>query len=58
MKKFEYRLENLAIDIKTVLNVANQELTETLKQKLDELGQEGWRLCGVNGHLYYFTREL
>ena len=40
MKKFEYRLENLAIDIKTVLNVANQELTETLKQKLDELGQE------------------
>lgn len=58
MKKFEYRLENVAVDIKTALNPTNKEMNASLKQKLDELGQEGWRLCGVNGHLYYFAREV
>ena len=58
MKKFEYRLEELHIDIKSALNPAYTELHDQLEEKLNELGKEGWRLCGVNGCLYYFTREL
>ena len=35
MKKFEYRLENVAVDIKTALNPTNKEMNASLKQKLD-----------------------
>ncbi len=58
MKKFEYRLEELQIDIKTALNPDCTELHEQLEGKLNKLGKEGWRLCGVNGSLYYFAREI
>ena len=58
MKKFEYRLEELHIDIKSALNPVYTELHDQLEEKLNELGKEGWRLCGVNACLYYFAREL
>lgn len=57
MKKFEYRLEQIDVDIKSVLNQEQTKTQEILNQKLNELGKEGWRLCGVNGSWYYFTRE-
>lgn len=56
MKKYEYRLEQLDVDIKQALG-QETSLHQELMAKLDELGQEGWRLCGTNGNLYYFTRE-
>ena len=58
MKKFEYRLEQIDVDIKSVLNQEQTKTQEILNQKLNELGKEGWRLCGVNGSWYYFTREM
>lgn len=58
MKKFEYRLEKLQIDIKSALNPECTQLHHQLQEKLNELGEEGWRLCGVNDCLYYFAREL
>lgn len=57
MKKFEYRLEQIDVDIKSVLN-QEENSHEELNIKLNELGNEGWRLCGVNGSWYYFTREI
>ena len=58
MKKFEYRLEQIDVDIKSVLNQEQTKTQEILNQKLNELGKEGWRLCGVNGSWYYFIREM
>ena len=58
MKRFEYRLEELPIDIKAVLHPNQIELQHQLKEKLNELGKDGWRLCGVNDRLYYFAREV
>ena len=52
MKKFEYRLEQIDVDIKSVLNQEQTKTQEILNQKLNELGKEGWRLCGVNGSWY------
>ena len=57
MKKFEYRLENLEVDVKTAFNPGQEENQEVLTTKLNELGKDGWRLCGVAGQCYYFTRE-
>lgn len=57
MKKFEYRLEKFNVDIKQVFNQDHQGESDLLINKLDELGNQGWRLCGVNGSCYYFTRE-
>lgn len=58
MKKFEYRLVEIAVDVKEALNPKYSHLHEKLEKKLNELGQEGWRLCGVNGCFYYFVREF
>jgi hypothetical protein len=55
--KYEYRLENLQIDIKKILGEPEKSATRKLQEQLDEMGQEGWRLCGVNGQQYYFIRE-
>lgn len=55
MKKFEYQLVEIDIDIKTALGGEN---ANQLISRLDEIGSEGWRLCGVNGPLYYFSREV
>jgi len=57
MKKFEYRLEHLKIDVKTAFNPGEEEAHQLLTTKLDEYGQEGWQLCGVDGYRYYFVRE-
>ena len=43
---------------KVALNPKYSELHEKLEEKLNELGKEGWRLCGVNGCFYYFAREI
>lgn len=58
LKKFEYRLEHIEVDIKNALGKEALAQTHELMEKLDEIGKEGWRLCGVNGFLYYFSREL
>ena len=57
MKKFEYRLENLQVDVKTAFNPGQEENQMVLTTKLNELGKEGWRLCGVAGQYFYFARE-
>ena len=58
MKKFEYRLEKIDIDIKKALGGSEEDLTGDLLKKLDQIGKSGWRLCGVSGNLYYFSREI
>lgn len=57
MKKFEYRLEQFNVDIKQAFNQCHESGHDELASKLNELGNEGWRLCGVNGSWYYFARE-
>lgn len=57
MKKFEYRLEQINVEIKNVLN-QNEMDQVFLNNKLNQLGKDGWRLCGVNGSWYYFVREM
>lgn len=57
MKKFEYRLEHIEIDVKKALGEAEKSKASQLMEKLDEIGREGWRLCGVSGYAYYFSRE-
>ena len=58
LKKFEYKLETLNIDIRSALNPEYTDLHQQLEERLNELGKDGWRLCGVNGSLYYFAREI
>jgi len=58
MKKFEYRLEHIEIDIKKALGDEARTLSKRLMEKLDEIGNDGWRLCGVSGYMYYFSREV
>ena len=61
MKLYEYRVEQIQIDLKSMLksvlksnrNKYNQEITE----KLNKLGKQGWELSGVDGTWFYFKRE-
>ena len=61
MKLYEYRVEQIQIDLKRMFksvlksnrNKYNQEITE----KLNKLGKQGWELSGVDGIWFYFKRE-
>ena len=43
MKKFEYRLEELHIDIKSALNPAYTELHDQLEEKLKTCVKNSWK---------------
>lgn len=58
MKRYEYHLEYLPIDVKLAFNPGQEENRKQLKHLLDELGKVGWRLCGVDGYCYYFAKEV
>lgn len=43
MKKFEYRIENFRTH-----GMVNLVLTKDHEEKMNELGEEGWELVGIN----------
>lgn len=53
MKQFEYRVENIQIQMKNGV-----DLNISITEKLNSLGKEGWELSGVNGTIFYFKKEI
>lgn len=53
MKEFEYKLEDIVIQLKPDIS-----FNEVMSERLNSLGKEGWELAGVNGTIFYFKREI
>lgn len=53
MKQFEYKLENIQIQLRNGV-----DFNTAMTKKLNLLGKEGWELTGVYGTIFYFKREI
>lgn len=58
MKQYEYRVEQLQIEFKSVFKLDKGQYNNEISEKLNEFGKEGWELAGVNGTWFYFKREI
>lgn len=57
MKQYEYRVEQLQIELKSMFKAAKSGYNREIADKLNELGSEGWELSGIDGSWFYFKRE-
>ena len=58
MKEYEYKVEQIEIELKSIFKFSQKECNKELVKKLNVFGKEGWELCGVTGSLFYFKREV
>lgn len=58
MKRYEYRVEQIQIELKSVFKVDKSKYNKEISEKLNVLGNEGWELSGVDGTWFYFKREI
>lgn len=58
MKQYEYRVEQIQIELKSILKSDKNSYNKEIAAKLNILGKEGWELTGVNGTWFYFKREV
>ena len=58
MKQYEYRVEQLQIELKSLFKADKSVYNREIAESLNELGKEGWELAGVDGSWFYFKREV
>lgn len=58
MKRYEYRVEQIQIELKSVFKGDKSKYNKEISEKLNVLGNEGWELAGVDGTWFYFKREI
>lgn len=58
MKRYEYRVEQIQIELKSVFKADKSQCNKEISEKLNVLGNEGWELAGVDGTWFYFKREI
>ncbi|GAB6169514.1 hypothetical protein JCM1393_19740 [Clostridium carnis] len=58
MKQYEYKIEQIYIEFKSILRADKNKYNKDITEKLNILGKEGWELSGVDGTWFYFKREI
>ena len=58
MKRYEYRVEQIQIELKSVFKADKSQCNKEISEKLNVLENEGWELAGVDGTWFYFKREI
>lgn len=58
MKQYEYKVEKIQIELKSILKSDKAPYNKEITEKLNILGKEGWELAGVDGTWFYFKREV
>lgn len=56
MKRYEYRIEQIQIELKSILKSDKSAYNKEIVEKLNLLGEEGWELAAVDGTWFYFKR--
>ena len=58
MKQYEYKVEQIQIELKSIFKSDKSVYNKEISQKLNLLGKDGWELAGVDGTWFYFKREM
>ncbi len=58
MKQYEYKIELIQIELKSILKSDKSVYKQEISEKLNLLGKDGWELAGVDGTWFYFKREV
>lgn len=58
MKQYEYRVEQIQIEFKSIIKSDKSKYNNEILKKLNLLGKDGWELVAVDGTWFYFKREL
>ena len=58
MKQYEYKVEKIQIELKSILKSDKAPYNKEIAEKLNILGKEGWELAGVDETWFYFKREV
>ncbi|WP_426350994.1 hypothetical protein ACPWSR_07135 [Alloiococcus sp. CFN-8] len=58
MKQYEYKVEQIQIELKSIFKADKSIYNKEISQKLNLLGKNGWELAGVDGTWFYFKREM
>lgn len=58
MKQYEYRIEQIQIELKSIIKTDKSKYNNEISEKLNLLGKDGWELAGVDDTWFYFKREL
>lgn len=58
MIQYEYKVEKIQIELKSILKSDKAPYNKEIAEKLNILGKEGWELAGVDGTWFYFKREV
>ncbi len=58
MKKFEYKVEQIQIEVKSLFKVDKGLYNQEIVKKLNTFGKDGWELAAVDGIWIYLKREL
>ncbi|GAA0084693.1 hypothetical protein UT300007_11320 [Clostridium sp. CTA-7] len=58
MKQYEYKIEQIQIELKSIIKTDKSKYNNEISKKLNLLGNDGWELAGVDGTWFYFKREL
>jgi len=58
VKQYEYKVEQIQIELKSILKSDKSPYHKEVVEKLNLLGKEGWELSGVDGTWFYFKREI
>ncbi|WP_322546194.1 MULTISPECIES: hypothetical protein, partial [Clostridium] len=58
MKQYEYRIEQIQIELKSIIKTDKSKYNNEISEKLNLLGKDGWELSDVDGTWFYFKREL
>ncbi|MBU3103479.1 hypothetical protein [Clostridium gasigenes] len=58
MKQYEYRVEQIQIELKGIFKADKSKYNKEIEHKLNLLGEEGWELSGVDGTWFYFKSEV
>jgi len=56
VKRYEYRIEQIQIELKSILKSDKGAYNNEIVEKLNLLGEEGWELAAVDGTWFYFKR--